>query len=229
MLKKIKNSEIYNWSLPGVVDFYNKSRSKKKDLYLGEKFFLEKRLFEDMSILDVGCAQGGFISIIKNYIKNFSYTGIDISESMIKKAKRKNSKQKFYCTTQGNLNFLKNKKFDLVLVLGILHLNKNWRNVLISASKFYRKSIIFDLREIQEKTIEDKKKSFMSMTFNKKNFYEKNKLPYNLININDSHNFLKKIFKKRKILKVKYSSKKVTNSATVPTKKVIFSTYCVDR
>ena len=58
-----------------------------------------------------------------------------------------NSKQKFYCTTQGKLDFLKGKKFDLVLVLGILHLNKNWRNVLISASKFYRKSIIYDLRD----------------------------------------------------------------------------------
>ena len=182
-----------------------------------------------MSILDIGCAQGGFISIIKNYIKNFNYTGVDISKSMIEKAKKKNSKQKFYCKTQGKLDFLKGKKFDLVLVLGILHLNKNWRNVLISASKFYRKSIIFDLREIQEKTIEDKKKSFMSMTFNEKKIYNKNKLPYNLININDSRNFLKKIFKKNKILRIKYSTKKVTNSATVPSKKVIFSTYCVDK
>ena len=53
----------------------------------------------------------------------------------------------------------------------------------------------------------------------------------NFVGVPDStmKHFVEQGFKKNKILRIKYSTKKVTNSATVPSKKVIFSTYCVDK
>ena len=46
--------------------FFSKERQKKNDLYLGENFFLSKLLFEKCSILDIGCAQGGFYKILND-------------------------------------------------------------------------------------------------------------------------------------------------------------------
>ena len=61
---------------------------ERNDLYLGEKFFLTKLLFERCSVLDIGCAQGGFYKILRSYLKSFSYTGVDSSERMILAAKK---------------------------------------------------------------------------------------------------------------------------------------------
>lgn len=65
------------------------------------------------SVLDVGCGQGDFYNLIKN--KKINYCGIDISESMIKKAKLKNPNANF---TQKD--FLKEKfeNFDYVVASG---------------------------------------------------------------------------------------------------------------
>ena len=51
------------WNDFEAQEFFSSERKKKDDLYLGEKFFLTKLLFEKCSILDIGCAQGGFYKI----------------------------------------------------------------------------------------------------------------------------------------------------------------------
>ena len=76
------------WNDAEAQHFFSSERKKKNDLYLGEKFFLSKTLFENCSILDIGCAQGGFYKILKSFLKSFSYTGIDNSEKMIIRAKK---------------------------------------------------------------------------------------------------------------------------------------------
>ncbi len=76
------------WNDLEAQKFFSSERQKQEDLYLGEKFFLSKVLFEHCSILDIGCAQGGLYKILKSYLKSFNYTGIDSSEKMISKAKK---------------------------------------------------------------------------------------------------------------------------------------------
>ena len=41
---------------------------KFKDLYYAEKIFLKNCLFENCSILDIGCAQGGLTQLLKNLL-----------------------------------------------------------------------------------------------------------------------------------------------------------------
>ena len=53
------------WSQKKIIKIYNEDRKNLKDLYYAEKIFLKNCLFENCSILDIGCAQGGFNSIIK--------------------------------------------------------------------------------------------------------------------------------------------------------------------
>ena len=65
------------------------------------------------SVLDVGCGQGDFYNYIKN--KKINYYGIDISKSMIEKAKIKNPNINFY---HGNFLEESFENFDYVVASG---------------------------------------------------------------------------------------------------------------
>ncbi len=208
------------WNDTEAQKFFSFERKKAKDLYLGEKLFLSKILFENCTILDIGCAQGGFYKILKSYLKSFSYTGVDSSEKMILSAKKKYPKGIFHLIKKNNFKVLK-KKYDIVIIYGVLHLTPEWRQILYNAKNLFKNFILFDLRETSQKTIDDNaSKSYLS--FNKK---KKIKIPYNIINSNEASNFLKKIFRLN-IYKFSYSGK-ISNFAKSKIKNVEFTNYCV--
>ncbi len=202
--------------------FFSSERQKKEDLYLGEKFFLSKILFEHCSILDIGCAQGGLYRILKSYLKSFNYTGIDNSEKMIIKAKKKYPKANFHLIKNNNFRNLK-KKYDIVIIYGVLHLTSEWKKILINSKNLFKNFLIFDLRETNLKTIDnDITKSYLS--FNHK---KKIKIPYNIINSNEATIFLKKKFHSN-IYKFSYFGK-ISNFAKSKIKHVEFTNYCISK
>ena len=179
------------WGLDRVVDYYKNGRNTPQKLYQSERHFILPQLRENISILDIGCAAGGFASTIQHVISNFEYTGLDVSDAMIKEAKKNHPQHQFHVIEEANFSPLKNKKFDLVICLGILHLHTAWRDTAISAWKHTKGSFIFDLREIPGPTIESMKESFFKMNFNGGNgIYESTILPYILLNANDALNFV---------------------------------------
>ena len=134
------------WGLPNVLRFFDQARTTSADVYPSEMHFLENCLQEGISVLDVGCAQGGFATVLSEHLADFSYTGVDISETMIDVAAEKHPTHQFYCCPEGDLSVLSNRQFDLVLVLGILHLHEAWRQTLAAAWAHTKNAIIFDLR-----------------------------------------------------------------------------------
>lgn len=210
------------WNDTEAQNFFSSERKKKDDLYLGEKFFLQKTLFENCSILDIGCAQGGFYKILKSFLKSFSYTGIDNSEKMIIKAKKKYPSANFYFIKNNNFKLLK-KKYDIVIIFGVLHLTQEWRQMLSNSRNLFKKFLLFDLRETNFKTIENNvSKSFLSFN-NKKN----TKIPYNIINSNESTYLIKKKFNSN-IYKLSYYGK-ISNLAKSQIKNVEFANYCISK
>ncbi len=208
------------WNDNEAQHFFSYERKKKKDLYLGEKFFLSKVLFENCTILDIGCAQGGFYNIIKSFLRSFSYTGIDNSEKMIEKARKNFPKANFHLIKNNNFKKLK-KKYDIVIIYGVLHLTSEWRQILNNSRNLFKKFLLFDLRETELKTIDnDISNSFLSFS-QKKNI----KIPYNIINSNDATSLLKKKFI-RNIYKFSYYGK-ISNLAKSRIKKVEFTNYCI--
>ena len=139
----------YKWSQSIIIDFYNNNRNSWEDLYKSEKKVIKKILKKNSSILDIGCAQGGLSIALEKKIKNYSYTGLDYNSLMIKKAKKKFPNHNFVKIKNLNLSKLFNVKFDIVFVLGILHLNRNWKKILKEAYKLTRRHLVFDLREIR--------------------------------------------------------------------------------
>lgn len=75
------------WSLDNSIEFYKDHRSATEELYESEKVFLPVILKRVSSVLDVGCAAGGFSKIMKEIQPNIDYTGIDVAPRMIEAAR----------------------------------------------------------------------------------------------------------------------------------------------
>ena len=210
------------WNDFEAQEFFSSERKKKDDLYLGEKFFLTKLLFERCSILDIGCAQGGFYKILRSYLKLFSYTGVDSSERMILEAKRKYPKANFHLIKNNDFKKLK-KKYDIVIIYGVLHLTPQWKQILINSKNIYKKFLLFDLRETNLKTINNK----ISQSYLSFNHKKKIKIPYNIINSSESSSFLKKKFNLN-IYRFSYDGK-ISNLAKSKIRNVEFANYCISK
>lgn len=219
------------WGLEKVVDFYKSSRDTPQDLYPTEQHFILPRLKEGMSILDIGCATGGFATAFKQQISDFEYTGLDVSSEMIKVAKEKNPEHQFHVIEEADFSPLKDKTFDLVICLGILHLHPAWRETAIQAWKHVKGSFIFDLREIASPTVEDINESSFKMDFNGGDETHKETiLPYILLNTNDALNFVLSNFSEQaKEIQHLGQLKKPRTSSPMPTSQVMMNTWCIER
>jgi len=77
--------------------------------------------FSGMRILDIGCGPG---TMLKYLPKEIEYVGYDLSPSYINDAKaRFGSRGRFYCSDVNHppKNLDKEKKFDIVMAIGVLH------------------------------------------------------------------------------------------------------------
>ena len=148
--------------------------------------------------------------------KKFSYLGIDYNEEMLAIAKKKQPKYKFINIKKNNFSKYINQKFDLVIIFGILHLNKEWKKIIKEGYKLTKKYLIFDLRESDKKI---SKNIYLNLGDRKK------KIPYNVIETKKIENFLKNEFKNKKIVKVSYGglSSKYSNYKS----KITFGNYCL--
>ena len=132
---------------PQLIEFYTKERTKVDHLYKSEKKFLPYAAEHSSSVLDTGCAAGGFRDIYKHFNSEMSYTGVDISESLINEARKIHPECRFEvtdCSTE-NSKFAKNE-FDLVSALGWLNWELDWIKALTNLWSWSNKYILFDVR-----------------------------------------------------------------------------------
>jgi SAM-dependent methyltransferase len=113
------------------------NNSAKKFLLSASKKILNK----DSKILELGCGTAENLSLFKNY----AVTGIDISEGMLKLARKKIPAGKFL---KGNISdFNLNKKFDLIICLydTINHLEnfKSWAQLFKCVKAHLSKNGVF--------------------------------------------------------------------------------------
>ncbi len=190
-----------SWSSKTIVKHLGLSRMKYSQLYRGEKYLISKFIRKNDSVLDIGCGQGGLFDILNKKFKKIHYTGIDFNQNMINVAKLNFPRAKFHYFKKDNyLKFFK-KKFDVVIIFGILHLNPNWKKLLISASKVTKRAILFDHRIEYEKNLN--KKFYLDLDFiNKKKKYRIN---YFLLRRSEMEEFIKLKFTDFKYKELAYN------------------------
>jgi len=92
---------------------------------------------------------------------NVQYTGVDVLESMIECAKRKNLKADFYCVDTFKNNTFKKETFDVVFASGIFNINLgNNKEFLYEALKLFtylsREAVAFNLLNVKSPNKENR-------------------------------------------------------------------------
>ena len=225
-----KKDNAAAWGLPKVLDYFDDHRTSGEDVYPSERHFLDEQLSDGMTVLDVGCAQGGFANIIGEQIGNLRYTGIDINDEMIRRAQTKYPHHRFIRVSEGSFGVDDGDRFDLVLVLGILHLHENWRQTIAGAWRHTARCLILDLRETDGESIEDKSRSAFRMNFNGgDNEHAQPWLPYNIISSELAGITVAELCTgARKIREFGYPHA-VSEAADTPIDTVTTRTYCIER
>lgn len=215
------------WDSPGWVEFYETRRATTEGIYPSEWFFLKNLLVEGISVLDIGCALGGLASVLSEHLTRFEYTGVDISESMIERAKQKYPNRTFYVIEEADLSVLGEQQFDIVVCFGVLHLSRKWRE-LISVAWSRADVFLLDLRETADATIEDETISYYQMDTLPKTGGTAH-LPYNIINSAEALGTLVKLCAGATGLRHHGYLASVSSAAVTPTKVVMMNTYQIDK
>jgi SAM-dependent methyltransferase len=98
-----------------------------------------------MKVLDVGCAAGGFYSIMKEIEPDIFYSGCDVSKELLKIARSKYPDGIFFNSTAKFMPCADNS-FDLVHSTGTLHMEEE---CLESIKEIYRVSSAFSIIDLR--------------------------------------------------------------------------------
>lgn len=217
-----------SWSTDNAVRYYSSHRRIPEDLYRSEKYFLSSILHPGASILDIGCAAGGFYSIFRSIEPSVSYTGVDISEEMIVKAREQNPGVKFHVSKGSSLPF-GDTSFDIVFCSGTLHMAPDWREIIREAWRVTKDKFLFDLRMTESvPTIEDISRSYEKIAF----FGEwdgKSIVPYIIVNAGDFASVIRSLQPRPRLIKVYGYFHTVSPMTHTPERNVCMTMCCIGR
>ena len=170
------------------VDYWGSNRNKQSDLYRSEEKYFIPAVNKSTSVLDLGCAAGGFSSIVHDIKADIKYTGIDVSETLISRAKISH-KDDDYFLYDGKTIPKSIVKHDLAYSFGVLHHVDSWVGLVKQMYDRANKYVIFDLRLTREKTVRDINKSYQKIAFNSE-WDQKTKVQYVINNMGETINEL---------------------------------------
>lgn len=217
----MENSQLsWVWSSAGALNYFLMHRDSIDDLYCSEKHFIEYVMKSGKSVLDIGCATGGFSKIVKKYNKGLDYTGVDISPAMIEEAKKRFPQEKFYLCDGQNLDF-PDESFDICISFGVLHMTERWEKLFSEAWRVCRVAFLFDLRTVDRGGICDAKLSYQRIEFDGQ-WDGVSKVPYVIVNLEDAIRYMMSLNPKIKSLKTYGYWHPVSETAVT-----VFDTVCM--
>ena len=218
---------IKSWSSEGVVRYFSFNRNKEADVYNSEKYFLDRFMRSNMSVLDFGCAAGGFLNVLTSVygIEEKNYHGVDATPEMLAVARRRFPLAKFHISLEPLLE--QNCSFDFVYSFGVLHMILDWKENIERLYSLTSKYLGFDLRIYKDgPTIQDIKKSYQTLQYfeGQKNA---GRVPYVILNDHEALATLNAIMQKDdELLQYGYENA-VSETVTSPYKKVYMTSFCI--
>ena len=131
---------------PELADFFTHHRNRPEDLYPSESRFLPWLAAQTNTVLDVGCAAGGFKHIWRHYLPGIAYIGVDVSASLIAAARMQHPDAEFFegdCAT--GLPF-SDRFAPVTQALGWLHLEPRYESALKELWRLTDRYLFFDVR-----------------------------------------------------------------------------------
>jgi SAM-dependent methyltransferase len=167
------------WGSDDSITFFSRERSRVDDLYSSERIFLPEITKRVTTILDVGCACGGFADIFGEINPDASYTGVDIVPDMIARAEAAHPEVSFINAPAHSMPF-PDQEFDLVHCSGSVHLNSQYPQMIAEMWRVAGQYALFDMRLTDGPSVTG------GFTVNFSGNEDGGRLPYNVVNINDA-------------------------------------------
>jgi ubiquinone/menaquinone biosynthesis C-methylase UbiE len=122
---------------------------------------LSRVSLEGKKLLDVGCGTGNLYEYMESKGINVEYTGVDILDTMIEKARAKQLDAKFINIDIFQNNIFAEKSFDIIYASGIFNLDLgNNKEFLMSALDLFfrlsRETVVFNLLSVSSPNKEDR-------------------------------------------------------------------------
>ena len=145
------NSSAPEWAAdPALVAFYETHRSAPEDLYPSERRFLPWLARQVDTVLDVGCAAGGFLNIWRHFATGaLTYTGVDVSVQLIESARRLHPGVEFLvgdCAAGLPATLARS---EAVQALGWLHWEPRYEAALRELWRLTNRWLFFDVRLVE--------------------------------------------------------------------------------
>ena len=140
-------SETPPWTEhPDLVKFYAHHRNRPEDLYPSERRFLPWLAAQAVSVLDIGCAAGGFRNIWRRYRSEIRYLGVDRSASLIEAASRLEPDGDFFRGDCAEGLPFPDRVATVVQALGWLHWEPRYPQVLRELWRLTDRYLFLDIR-----------------------------------------------------------------------------------
>ncbi|MEA2494995.1 MAG: hypothetical protein QOJ29_2906 [Thermoleophilaceae bacterium] len=140
-------SRLDAWSHhPELVAFYTTHRHRPDDLYPSERRFVPWLARQSQTLLDVGCAAGGFMAIWRHWNPDLRYTGIDASPELVEAARRLHPDAEFLVGDCATGLDLADASADAVQALGWLHWEERYADALRELWRTTARTLFFDVR-----------------------------------------------------------------------------------
>jgi SAM-dependent methyltransferase len=134
---------------PRLVSFYESHRCQPEELYPSERRFLPWLAVEAHSVLDVGCASGGFVDIWRHFGPDVLYRGVDVSAPLIESARRSHPDVEFLIGDCADGLPLSAHSSEVVQALGWLHWEPRYRVALEELWRLTARWLFFDVRLVE--------------------------------------------------------------------------------
>jgi SAM-dependent methyltransferase len=136
-----------DWAAHGdLLAYYERHRNRPEDLYPSEARFLPWLAASAGSVLDVGCAAGGFRAIWRQLAPGVRYAGVDLAPTLVQAARRLHPDATFH---QGDVLAgldLPDRYATVVQALGWLHWVEDSERALRELWRLADRFLFFDLR-----------------------------------------------------------------------------------
>jgi SAM-dependent methyltransferase len=140
-----------DWALhPDLVAYYEDHRDSPEDLYPSEARFLPWLARSAQSVLDVGCAAGGFRTIWQHYAREVRYEGVDLSPALVVAARRLHPDSEFHHGDVLEGIDLPDRHADVVQALGWLHWIPEQERAIGELWRLARRFLFFDIRIVAD-------------------------------------------------------------------------------
>jgi SAM-dependent methyltransferase len=145
------------WSEPDCVRAF--AEKGVEGFFESETRILRQILPDVRSVLDVGCASGRFLDLLRSYGLDPDYTGIDISAASVESARTLHPGGRFVHANA--LDYSPGRSFDLVNATGVCQHEPRFEALIDRMSQWSSRYVLFDVKLAQTVShIVDRAKSF---------------------------------------------------------------------